>query len=145
MNTSAMAITIRIPAELDARLDEVAKRQHTSKSALLRRGATWVVERDAGLLASALARPATTVFGTDAYPEVEHKASVLLESVARNRALVDGNKRLSWTLLVLFLWINGFRHDMAADVAFELVLGVARGDTPPEQAAAVIRAHLVAR
>lgn len=42
-----MAITIRIPAELDARLDEVAKRQHTSKSALLRRGATWVVERDA--------------------------------------------------------------------------------------------------
>ena len=51
-----MAITIRIPDELDARLDIVAKAQHTSKSALLLQGATWVVERhsrraeiDAGL------------------------------------------------------------------------------------------------
>lgn len=42
-----MAITVRIPEELDARLDEVAKRQHTSKSALLLQGATWVVERHA--------------------------------------------------------------------------------------------------
>lgn len=51
-----MAITIRIPDELDARLDIVAKAQHTSKSALLLQGATWVVDRhsrraeiDAGL------------------------------------------------------------------------------------------------
>lgn len=51
-----MAITIRIPDELDASLDAVAKAQHTSKSALLLQGATWVVERhsrreeiDAGL------------------------------------------------------------------------------------------------
>ena len=51
-----MAITIRIPDELDARLDIVAKAQHTSKSSLLLQGATWVVERhsrraeiDAGL------------------------------------------------------------------------------------------------
>lgn len=42
-----MAITVRIPDELDARLEQVAKRQHTSKSALLLQGATWVVERDA--------------------------------------------------------------------------------------------------
>lgn len=101
--------------------------------------------RDAGLLASALARPATTVFGADAYATLELKAAVLLESVARNHALVDGNKRLSWTLLVLFLWINGRRHDMTADVAFDLVLGVARGETPPEDAAAIIRTHLVTR
>jgi predicted transcriptional regulator len=51
-----MAITIRIPDELDARLDVIAKAQHTSKSALLLQGASWVVERhsrradfDAGL------------------------------------------------------------------------------------------------
>ncbi|MEO5535313.1 MAG: ribbon-helix-helix protein, CopG family [Pseudolysinimonas sp.] len=40
-----MAITIRIPESLDARLDEVAAQQHTSKSALLLQGASWVVER----------------------------------------------------------------------------------------------------
>lgn len=51
-----MAITVRIPDELDARLEEVARQQHTSKSALLLQGATWVVDRfdrraevDAGL------------------------------------------------------------------------------------------------
>lgn len=38
--------------------------------------------RDVGLLASALARPATTVMGTEAYPELAVKAAALLESVA---------------------------------------------------------------
>lgn len=101
--------------------------------------------RDAGLLASALARPATTVFGADAYETLELKAAVLLESLARNHALVDGNKRTAWTLMVLFLWINGHQHDMAPDTAFDLVLGVARGELEPLDAAAIIRAHLVAR
>lgn len=101
--------------------------------------------RDAGLLASALARPATTVFGTDAYETLELKAAVLLESLARNHALVDGNKRTAWTLTVLFLWINGYHHDMDTDTAFELVLGVARGELEPADAAEIIRRHLVAR
>ena len=101
--------------------------------------------RDAGLLASALARPATTVFGADAYPELELKAAAMLESLARNHALVDGNKRTAWTLMVLFLWVNGYRHDMDTDTAFDLVLGVARGELELADAAAVIRAHLVVR
>jgi death-on-curing protein len=101
--------------------------------------------RDAGLLASALARPATTVFGADAYETLELKAAVLLESLARNHALIDGNKRTAWTLMVLFLWINGYQHHMGPDTAFDLVLGVARGELEPLDAAAIIRAHLVAR
>jgi death-on-curing protein len=101
--------------------------------------------RDAGLLASALARPATTVFGADAYGSLELKAAALLESLARNHPLVDGNKRTAWTLMVLFLWINGFQHEMPTDTAFDLVLGVARGDLELDAAAAVIRAHLVPR
>ncbi|MFT4030441.1 MAG: type II toxin-antitoxin system death-on-curing family toxin [Protaetiibacter sp.] len=101
--------------------------------------------RDAGLLASALARPATTLFGADAYETLELKAAVLLESIARNHALLDGNKRTAWTLMVLFLWINGYQHDMDEDTAFDLVLGVARGELEPADAAAIIRPHLVAR
>jgi death-on-curing protein len=101
--------------------------------------------RDAGLLASALARPATTLFGSDAYATLELKAAALLESVARNHPLVDGNKRLAWTLTVLFLWINGYRHDMSTDTAFDLVLGVARGELDLPEAAEILRAHLVAR
>lgn len=101
--------------------------------------------RDAGLLASALARPATTIFGADAYETLELKAAAMLESLARNHPLFDGNKRTAWTLMVLFLWINEYRHEMSTDTAFDLVLGVARGDLELDAAASIIRAHLVPR
>ena len=101
--------------------------------------------RDAGLLGSALARPATTVFGADAYPQLELKAAALLESLARNHPLIDGNKRTAWTLMVLFLWVNGYRHDFGTDAGFDLVIGVAEGRTDLEESAVVIRPHLVAR
>jgi death-on-curing protein len=84
--------------------------------------------RDIGLLASALARPATTVGGVEAYPQLAMKAAALLESVARFHPLIDGYKRTAWTLMVLMLWINGFRHDFSTDDAFDLVVGVAAGD-----------------
>lgn len=66
--------------------------------------------RDYGLLESALARPRSTVFGQDAYPDVWSKAAALLESLGRNHALVDGNKRLAWTATWTFLTVNG--HDL---------------------------------
>lgn len=51
--------------------------------------------RDVGLLEAAVARPRASAFGADAYPDLETKAAALLHSVARNHALVDGNKRLA--------------------------------------------------
>jgi death-on-curing protein len=65
--------------------------------------------------------------------------------LARNHALVDGNKRTAWTLMVLLRWINGYRHDMGTDTAFALVLGVVRGELELAEAAALIRPHLVTR
>ena len=101
--------------------------------------------RDVGLLASALARPATTVMGAEAYPELAGKAAALLESVARFHPLIDGNKRTAWTLMVLLLWINGYRHDFTTDEGFELVVGVAAGNIELRDSAAVISSHLVRR
>ena len=46
--------------------------------------------RDMGLLGSAAARPQTTVFGEDAYPDIRTKAAALQQSVVKNRALVVG-------------------------------------------------------
>jgi death-on-curing protein len=63
--------------------------------------------RDAGLLGSAAARPQTTVFGEDAYPDLWAKAAALLQSIVKNHALVDGNKRLGWLATATFLEING--------------------------------------
>ena len=51
---------------------------------------------DVGLLGSAVARPRTSAFGEDAYPDLWTKAAALLQSVVKNHALIDGNKRLGW-------------------------------------------------
>jgi death-on-curing protein len=101
--------------------------------------------RDVGLLASALARPATTVMGAEAYPELAVKAAALLESVARFHPLIDGNKRTAWTLMVLLLWINGYRHAFTTDEGFDLVVGVAAGTIDLLDSAAEISRHLVPR
>lgn len=101
--------------------------------------------RDVGLLTSALARPATTVMGAEAYPELAMKSAALLESVARFHPLIDGNKRTAWTLMVLLLWINGYRHDFTTDEGFDLVVGVAAGTVELRDSAALISRHLVLR
>jgi len=86
-----------------------------------------LVLADPGLFASAIARPATTVFGEDAYPDLITKAAALLESVVRNHALVDGNKRAGWALAVVTLWLNGYDLDYDEDEAFAMVMSVADG------------------
>ena len=82
--------------------------------------------RDEGLLFSALARPAASAFGEDAYQSIELKAAALMTSVARNHALFDGNKRLSWVITMAFFNINGWDLLMSQDAEFDLVLAVAQ-------------------
>lgn len=101
--------------------------------------------RDAGLLASAIARPATAFGGAEVYPTMAAKAAALLESVTRNHALFDGNKRTGWTLLVLFLWINGRRLTLDVDDAFDLVVGVAEGRIDLMDSATRLAGHVVTR
>jgi hypothetical protein len=45
--------------------------------------------RDIGLLDSAVHRPQVTVYGDDAYPDLDQKAAVLLESLVRNSLKVS--------------------------------------------------------
>jgi death on curing protein len=47
------------------------------------------------------------VSGEDAYPNIYTKAAALLQSLARDHALTDGNKRLAWTACRTFPAING--------------------------------------
>jgi death-on-curing protein len=83
--------------------------------------------RDHGLLESVLARPQASAFGQDAYPDLATKAAALLHSLARNRALVDGNKRLALAATIAFLGINGRRLTLSNDEAYELVIAIATG------------------
>jgi death-on-curing protein len=82
---------------------------------------------DRGLLGSALARPRASAFGEDAYPTLDLKAAALLHSAAKNHALVDGNKRLSWLLTETFVRRNACIVDLTNDQVFDLVMDVASG------------------
>ena len=89
-----------------------------------------VVVTDYGLLNSALERPRTSVFGADAYPDVHLKAAALLHSLARNHALLDGDKRTAWTACRTFLAVNGEWIRAPEDDRFEFVIAVATGAQP---------------
>ncbi len=83
--------------------------------------------RDHGLLESALARPRASALGQDAYPGIHEKAAALLHSLARNHALVDGNKRLSLAATIGFYGMNGLRLRLTNDEAYDLIVEIASG------------------
>lgn len=51
-----------------------------------------------------------------------------MHSVVRNHALVDGNKRLGLTALLVTLGINGRRLRWTNDEAYEFIIDIAEGD-----------------
>lgn len=99
--------------------------------------------KDLGLLDSALARPSASMFGVDAYDSLEGKAAALHQSLVKNHSLIDGNKRSSWLLLNLFLELNEHELNMTTDEGMDFTLGVAEGRYDIEQAAAIIKSHLI--
>ncbi len=67
--------------------------------------------RDAGLLDSALARPLNrAAYGK---PDAAELAAAYAYGLATNHPFVDGNKRIAFIALELFLALNG--HQIAAD------------------------------
>lgn len=101
---------------------------------------------DYGLLDAAVARPRATVYGMDAYPDPHSKAAALLQSLARNHALIDGNKRNAWASAWTFLYLNGVElsPQFDVDVAEEFVNEVAqRGDLTVDDIAATLASFAV--
>lgn len=82
--------------------------------------------RDLGLLESAVARPQTKLWGNDAYDNLDLKAAALLESIVRNHALIDGNKRLGWLATVVFFAINDVTIEGDDDDIYNTVIDTAR-------------------
>lgn len=58
--------------------------------------------RDMGLIESALLRPQTGY-----YADLIEEAAALWESLAMNHGFVDGNKRVAYACLEVFLQLNG--------------------------------------
>jgi death-on-curing protein len=83
--------------------------------------------RDVGLLTAAADRPRASGFGAEAYPSFAEKVAAVLHSVARNDALVDGNKRLAWSAARVFCLLNGRDLELGVDEAEAMVVGAAAG------------------
>ena len=83
--------------------------------------------RDIGILAAAVARTRASVYGEDAYPDLDAKAAALLHSIVTGHALVDGNKRLGWVSVRLFYRLNDSNLGVPIDDAEALVIAIADG------------------
>ena len=95
--------------------------------------------RDEGLLESAAMRPQTTIYGEDAYPTFEEKVASLIHSLARNHALIDGNKRIAWSAGRIFCIMNGRNLKMLIDDAEKMILDIAKGDIDVAEIAAILK------
>jgi death-on-curing protein len=83
---------------------------------------------------SALASPRAGFGDQDAYPTLIEKAAVLVEHLARNHPLPDGNKRCAFLTVERFLAANSrpiLDADPAADVP--MVERIAAGEAAPNE------------
>jgi death-on-curing protein len=75
--------------------------------------------RDAGALESALHRPQTGYYDT-----IIHEAAALLESFVQNHPFVDGNKRVAFAVVDVFLRINGRAIRADSKTIYEFLIGL---------------------
>jgi death-on-curing protein len=82
-----------------------------------------------GLAESALAAPRAGFGDLEVYPTILEKAAILLERLARNHPLPDGNKRTAFFVTGLFLEANGSPlHGAQPNVDVPMVERIAAGD-----------------
>jgi death-on-curing protein len=65
-----------------------------------------------------------------------------MHSIARNHALVDGNKRLAWAATRTFCLLNGRDLAFAVDHAERLVVAVAAGELESDELERILAEHL---
>ena len=95
------------------------------------------------LLDSALHAPQTSFGGEELYPDFIDKAAILAVRIAGNHPLPDGNKRLAWMSLRVFLTHNNYDLTFTEDEAVELMLDVASGAVDHHYVADWIRARII--
>ena len=80
--------------------------------------------RDVGALESALHRPQTGYYDT-----LIHEAAALLESLVQNHPFVDGNKRVAFAVVDVFLQINGFAIAGSATAIYDRMIELLESGT----------------
>jgi len=88
-------------------------------------GATGI--RDRGLLESSVLRPFSTFDSKELYPTTVEKAAAIAESIIKNHPFTDGNKRIGYTLMRLFLLNDGIDISATEDEKYSFIIQIAEG------------------
>lgn len=99
--------------------------------------------RDEGLFESALARPMNLASYGD--PDVAELAAAYGVGLAKNHPFVDGNKRVAFLAVGMFLGLNGYRLVTSQAEATVTMLEVAAGALDEAAFAAWLRSHVQPR
>ena len=84
--------------------------------------------RDAGLLESALARP-QNVWTYEPDADLQVLAAQYGLGLAKNHAFLDGNKRVAFVAMNVFLILNGLEIEAPEPIVVATMLDVAEGKT----------------
>ena len=97
--------------------------------------------RDAGLLASALARPLNLVaYGA---PDAAALAAAYGFGIARNHPFIDGNKRTAFVCVELFLVLNNYILQADDANCVSTMLALAAGELPEADFASWLRTNTI--
>ncbi len=100
--------------------------------------------RDRGLLESALERPRNR-FHYEPDADLAAIAAAYGFGISSNHPFIDGNKRVAFQAMYLFLGLNGFRIDAPEEEVVALVLSLANGVLNEPSLAEWLRQHLSPR
>lgn len=98
--------------------------------------------RDDSALESALARPRQRLaYETDS--DLSHLAAAYGFGLARNHPFNDGNKRVAFVVMGVFMGLNGYEVEAPEAEVVAVMLDLAAGELPEDVLAEWVRAHMV--
>ena len=97
--------------------------------------------RDLGLLESALAKAKITVGGKFGHKSLFDKAAAYGFHVCKNHPFIDGNKRVAFVLMDVFLQQNGWEITASEEEAYSAIMALASGELTKTQLAHWLKEH----
>lgn len=98
---------------------------------------------DVGAAESALAAPFAGFGDVELYPDAATKAAILCSRIVRNHPLVDGNKRVAYLSMRLFLVRSGLTWNRpSVEETAEMIEGLAGREVSEEDFARWVTQHV---
>jgi death-on-curing protein len=97
--------------------------------------------RDKNLLESALAQPKMTIGGKYIHKTIFDKAAAYGFHTCMNHPFVDGNKRIAFVLMDIFLQKNGWEMTANEEESYTMMMTLASGKLSKAQLSSWIKEH----